>query len=60
MKAPVLEYLFNRLGPSQLYYKETPTQGFSYEICEIFKDSFFTEHLRWLLLAMGVPYLVKL
>ena len=41
MKAPVLEYLFNRLGPSQLYYKETPTQGFSYEICEIFKDIFF-------------------
>ena len=39
---------------------ETPTQGFSYEIFEIFKDNFFTEHLRWLLLEMGVPYLVKL
>ena len=59
-KAPVLEYLFNSLGPSQLYYKETPTQEFSYEICEIFNDNFFTKHLRWLLLAMGVPYLVKL
>ena len=30
--------------------KKTPTQVFSYEICEIFKNKFFTEHLRWLLL----------
>ena len=30
--------------------KETPTQVFSYEICKIFKNTFFTEHLRWLLL----------
>ena len=26
----------------------------------MFKNTFFTEHLWWLLLAMGVPYLVKL
>ena len=25
--------------------KETPIQAFSYEICEIFKNTFFTEHL---------------
>ena len=31
--------------------KKTPTQVFSREICEIFKDTFFTEHLRWLLVT---------
>ena len=30
--------------------KETPTQMFSCEFCEIFKNTFFIEHLRWLLL----------
>ena len=30
--------------------KETPTQVFSCEYCASFKNSFFTEHLRWLLL----------
>ena len=35
----------------QLYKKETPTQVFSYEICKIFKNIFFTENLRWLFLA---------
>ena len=32
------------------YLKETPTQMFSCEISQIFKNTFFTEHLRWLLL----------
>ena len=40
--------------------KETPTQSFSYELCQVFKNTFFIEHLRWLLLAMGAPYLVML
>ena len=26
--------------------KETPTQVFSYEYCEIFKNTYFEEHLR--------------
>ena len=30
--------------------KETPTQVFSCEYCKIFKNSFFIEHLWWLLL----------
>ena len=34
-KTPVLESLFNK----------TPTQVFSYEFCDIFKNTFFTEHL---------------
>ena len=29
----------------QLYEKETPTQVFSCEICEIFKNTYFEEHL---------------
>ena len=29
---------------------ETPTQVVSCEYCEMFKNSFFIEHLRWLLL----------
>ena len=37
MKTPVLESL------------EARTQVFSCEYCEIFKNSFFIEHLRWLL-----------
>ena len=31
--------------------KETPTQMPPCEYCEIFKSSFFIEHLRWLLLS---------
>ena len=33
-------------GGLQLYQKETLTQVFSCEFCEIFKNSFFTEQLR--------------
>ena len=31
------------------YYKENPTQVFSNEYCDIFKNTFFSGHLRWLL-----------
>ena len=31
--------------------KETPGQVFSCEFCKIFKNTFSTEHLRWLLLV---------
>ena len=31
--------------------KETPTQVFSCEFSEVFKNIFFTEHLLWLLLT---------
>ena len=30
----------------QLYQEETPTQVFSCEICKIFKNTYFEEHLR--------------
>ena len=32
--------------------KEALAQAFSFEFCEISKNTFFTEHLRWLLLNM--------
>ena len=39
----------------QLYMKkEAPTQLFSYEFCEIFKNTFFTEPSRRLLLSLLV------
>ena len=37
----------------QAYSKETPTQLFSCEIFRMFKNTFFTEHLWWLLLNRG-------
>ena len=43
-KAAALEFLFNEAeGPQphlQLYLKKTPTQMFSCETCEIFKNTF--------------------
>ena len=44
----MLEYLFNKVGGLglQIYYKETPTYVFSCEIGEIFKKSYFEEHLQ--------------
>ena len=34
---------FSRPSGLQLYQKETPTQVFSYEICENFRNTFFYE-----------------
>ena len=44
----MLESIFNKVA------KETPTQAFSGEYCEIFENSFFSmiEHLRQLLLSL--------
>ena len=36
------------------FIKETPTQVFFYGYCEIFTNSFFVEHLRWLLLVTAI------
>ena len=35
-----------RLSGRQLYYKEIPTQGFSCEYCEVFRNTYFEKHLR--------------
>ena len=44
----VLESLFNKVAGL------TPTQLFSCEYFEIFKNSVFIEHLRWLLLLFAL------
>ena len=43
----MLESIFNsRPKGLQLYQKQTPTKGFSCEYCEIFKNTYFEEHLQ--------------
>ena len=49
MKTPVLESLFNRT-----LYKETPTQVFSCQYCEILRTAFLYRTLCWLLLFIGI------
>ena len=39
-------YLFSAITGLQFLEKETPTQLFSSEFCEIFKNTLFTEHFR--------------
>ena len=42
--------VFLKISPHACnFFKKTPTQVFSCEFCEIFKNTFSTEHLRWLL-----------
>ena len=48
-KAPVLESLFNNaagLKGCNFIEKKNPTQVFSYEYCEVSKNTNFEEHLR--------------
>ena len=40
--------------------KETLTQVFSSEYCEIVKSSFFIEHRRWLLLRQDFAHIIKI
>ena len=47
--------LQNRPDGLQLYHKETSTSVFSCEICKIFNNTIFTEHLQWLLLVLDDP-----
>ena len=52
--------MFWRSKGLQLYWKETPTQVFSCEYCQIFTNSFFIERLRWLLLLLILLYILNL
>ena len=48
MKKAVLKIFCNihrKVAGLQLYKKETPMQMFSSEYCEIFKNTYFEEHL---------------
>ena len=44
---------FNKVEACNLVKKETQAQVVSREFCEIFKNTFFTEHLQWLLLQLA-------
>ena len=49
----MLESIFSKvagLTGAVLLKKEIPTEVFSYKYCEIFKNTFFIEHLWWLIL----------
>ena len=43
-----MQHLFNKAAALSLHHfkRDTSTQVFSCEFCEIFKDTFFTEHLH--------------
>ena len=59
-KISMLKSLFNTvrsLKACNFNKKETPTQEFSCEYHKIFKNSFFIEHLQWLLLSMVEEFL---
>ena len=45
MKTLASESLFNKVAGLQLYYKEAPAQVFSYEYCEIFRNTYTWKHL---------------
>ena len=51
-KHPCQSLFFNKIADVAYNFvkKETLAQVFSCEVCEIFKNIFFTEHLQWLLL----------
>ena len=51
---------FSGQGTCNFIKKQTLAQVFSCEICEIVKNAFFTEHLRWLLLKSKVNNVSKM
>ena len=46
------EFLVFSLRSTTLLKEETTGQVFSYEFWKLFKNTFFTEHFRWLLLII--------
>ena len=42
----------------QFFKKETPVQVFSCKKPNIFKNTFFTEHLQWLLMYNDMTFLI--
>ena len=47
MKTPVLESLFNKIADQACnFIKKIPKQLFFWEYCEIFKNTYFGEHLQ--------------
>ena len=48
------------LQPCNFIKKRLQHQGFPVKFAKVLRIPFFKEHLWWLLLTMGAPYLVKL
>ena len=44
--------LFLKNLQAEGFIKKTPTQVFFHEVCEIFKNTFYMEPLRWLFLYL--------
>ena len=49
----MLESLFNKVKTASLLNRDSNT-SVSCEYCEIFRNTYFMEHLRWLLLSSPV------
>ena len=61
-KTPVPESLFDKvtgLRPATLFKKKSLTQIFSFEFCEISKNTFFTEQLRATASKPGIHWMDK-
>ena len=56
MKTPVLKTLFNKVANLQTFLKRGSNTVVSCGYCELFKNSFFKENLRWLLLTVPLQY----
>ena len=50
----MFESLLNKV--KDLQNKETPTQVFSFEYCEIFKNTYFEEHLGIAASGMSISF----
>ena len=56
MKTPVLKTLFNKVANLQTFLKRGSNTVVSCAYCELSKNSFFKENLRWLLLTIPLQY----
>ena len=56
MKTAVLKTLVNEVASFQTFLKRASNTVFSCGYCELFKNSFFKENLRWLVLTVPPQY----
>ena len=56
MKTPVLKTLFNKVANLHTFLKRGSNTVVSCGYCELFKNSFFKENLRWVLLTIPLQY----
>ena len=56
MKTPVLKTLFNKVASLQAFLKRGSNTVVFCGYCKLFKNIFFKENLRWLLLTVQLQY----